>query len=336
LPATFFRSNESGGNTVHPLADKVVRGDKRAVARALTLIENDAEDKRELLRSFSAYAGRAHVVGFTGSPGVGKSTLVDQVISHLRSNGLKVGVLAVDPSSPFSGGALLGDRVRMLRHSADPGVFIRSMGSRGNLGGLGNSSREMLYVLEAYGCDVILLETVGVGQSELDVMTVADTVALVLSPGSGDHVQTAKAGIMEIADVFVVNKQELPGTDALVRELQLMLHDKRAFRENWKPPIVRTSAASGDGIAELWQAMEAHLGHLRDGGYWQLRRRQRHKAEALKLVESAFHHYLTRRAAEDEGWRNLLEQDDSPDPYETAEKILCDLPWLSRDEGTRM
>jgi LAO/AO transport system kinase len=317
---------------VHPLADKVVNGDKRAAARALTLIENDADDKRELLRSLSRFAGRAHVVGFTGSPGVGKSTLVDQVIAHLRSRGQKVGVLAVDPSSPFTGGALLGDRVRMLRHSADPDVFIRSMGSRGSLGGLAKASREMLCVFDAYGCDVILLETVGVGQSELDVMTVADTVALVLSPGAGDHVQTAKAGIMEIADVFVVNKEELPGADALVRELQLMLHDKRVFRENWQPPIVRTSAASGTGIAELWQAMEAHRAHLREGGYWQLRRKQRHKAEALKLVESAFHRYLAKRAAEDAAWRNLFEQDDALDPYETAEKILDDLPWLTCDE----
>ncbi len=313
---------------MHPIVQRVIQGDKRAIARALTLIENDDDSKRELLQGFYPYAGRAHIVGFTGSPGAGKSTLVDQVIAYLRALGKRVGVLAVDPSSPFSGGALLGDRVRMIRHSSDAGVYIRSMGSRGSLGGLGRSTREMLYALEAYGCDVILLETVGVGQSELDVMTVADTVALVLTPGSGDHVQTAKAGIMEIADVFVVNKQELPGADALVRELQLMLHDKRQFREDWKNPIVRTSATTGEGIEQLWAEMTRHYEHIRNHGYLAQRRKQRHMEETIKLVETAFAKYLRARAASDESWRSVLMDDLQADPYIASEKILRDLPWI--------
>jgi LAO/AO transport system kinase len=294
----------------------------------MTLIENESEDKRELLQGLYPYAGRAHIIGFTGSPGAGKSTTVDAVISLLRSQDKRVGVLAVDPSSPFTGGALLGDRVRMLRHSADPGVYIRSMGSRGSLGGLAKSTREMLYVLEAYGCDVILLETVGVGQSELDVMSIADSVVLVLTPGAGDHVQTAKAGIMEIADVFVVNKADLPGADALVRELQLMLREKLSKREEWTVPIVRTVATEGTGIDDIWTALTNHLAHIKEHGYWQLRRQARHKADTLRLVEAKVESYLEHRAKTDERWREILERQLHRDPYESADEIMRDLPWI--------
>jgi LAO/AO transport system kinase len=316
------------GKRVHPLAERLVRGDVRALARALTVLENDAEDKRELLQSLYPYAGRAHVVGFTGSPGAGKSTLVDSVIAHVRGLGLRVGVLAVDPSSPFSGGALLGDRVRMLRHSGDPGVYIRSMGSRGSLGGLAKSTGEMMYALEAYGCDVVLLETVGVGQAELDVMSVADTVALVLTPGAGDQVQTAKAGIMEIADVFVVNKSDLPGADAVVREIWMMLHDKRAFREDWRPPVVKASAARGEGLAEVWEAVTAHRAHIQAHGYWEARRRRRHERETLRLVEAAVREQLLRRARQDPEWRAVLADHRGLDPYQAADRLLARLPRL--------
>lgn len=318
---------------MHPLVNQIVRGDKRAVARALTVIENDRDDKRTLLQGLYPYAGRAHIVGFTGSPGAGKSTLADQVISHLRKAGKRVGVLAVDPSSPFTGGALLGDRVRMVRHSADPGVYIRSMGSRGSLGGLAKSSREMLCPLEAYGCDVILLETVGVGQSELDVMSVADTVALVLTPGAGDHVQTAKAGIMEIADTFVINKCELPGAHALVREVQLMLHDKRSFREDWKPPVVQTSATQGEGIDKLWSAIEAHRVHIVEHGFWQARRQRRHHDETLRLLESAFRTYLLQRAEGDLTWQKVLDDTAAYDPYSARDKLLQEFPWMHLPDG---
>lgn len=310
---------------MHQLASRIVAGEVRAVARALTVIENDGADKRALLKDLYPFAGRAHIVGITGAPGAGKSTLVDQLIAQLRADEVTVGVLAVDPSSPFTGGALLGDRVRMTRHSADPGVYIRSMGSRGNLGGLAATSREMLYALEAYGCDVVLLETVGVGQAELDVMSVADTVALLLTPGTGDLVQTAKAGIMEIADVFVVNKHELPGAAALVRELRLMLHERSELREDWAPPVVSVSAAQNQGLPELWSAVAAHADHLRAHGFWQTRRTARHRADTEKLLMAAFRSYVARRMADDPAWRAVLDASDI-DPYSAAEQLLRDVP----------
>lgn len=313
---------------MHPLVQRILHGDRRAVARAMTLIENQDMDKRELLQSLYPYTGHAQIIGFTGSPGAGKSTLVDQLIRYLRGQGKSIGVLAVDPSSPFTGGALLGDRVRMTAHSADPGVFIRSMGSRGGLGGLGRYSREMLYVLEAYGCDVILLETVGVGQSELDVLTVADTVGLVLTPGTGDHVQTAKAGIMEIADLFVLNKNEFPGSDALFRELQLIVKERLVHRENWMPPVARVSALGGEGIAELWKMLETHFTHLKENGFWQQRRRDRHRDQTLKLVEEYFHQYITERSKQDSEWKRVLEDTTNQDPYTCADKILQKMPWI--------
>lgn len=324
-PSPLMRT-ELGGGSVHPLAQRILAGDRRAVARALTLIENDAPDKRTLLQDLHPHAGGAHIVGFTGAPGAGKSTLVDQTIAYLRAQGLTIGVLAVDPSSPFTGGALLGDRVRMTRHSADPGVFIRSMGSRGSLGGLAAASREMLVALEAYGCHVVLLETVGVGQAELDVMSVADTVALVLTPGAGDHVQTAKAGIMEIADVFIVNKRELPGSEALVRELRLVIHERSRHRENWQSPVVAVSAVENEGIVEMWDAISTHARHLRENGFWESRRRSRHRADTEQVMLAAFRAYVRRRCDADSAWRKVLD-DPGADPYTAAAELLRDLPF---------
>ena len=312
---------------VQSLVARILAGEKRAVARAMSLIENEAAEKRELLKALYPYAGRAHLVGFTGSPGAGKSTLVDGLIRMLRQRGIRVGVLAVDPSSPFTGGALLGDRVRMTEHSADEGVYIRSVGSRGNLGGLGKSSREMLYPLEAYGLDVIILETVGVGQSELDILGVADSVALVLTPGAGDSVQTAKAGIMEIADVFVINKADFPGADTLHRELQLMIHDKRTFREHWKPPIMRTVALKEEGIALVWEALSQHRSHLNEYGFWAQRRSQRHVEDALRQVEAQFHAYLHQQKSIRQEFRDWLSAAAMADPYDAADAILTKMSW---------
>ncbi|MCL6452728.1 MAG: methylmalonyl Co-A mutase-associated GTPase MeaB [Alicyclobacillus sp.] len=314
----------------------VLRGEPRAVARALTVVENNGAEKRALLQDLYAHAGDAQMVGFTGAPGAGKSSLVDRLISLLRTQGLRVGVIAVDPSSPFSGGALLGDRVRMTRHSADPGVYIRSVGSRGSLGGLGASTREMAVVLAASGCDVVLLETVGVGQAELDVMSVADTVALVLTPGSGDAIQAAKAGIMEIADVFVVNKCDLPGADALVRELQWMLHDRRSLRENWQPPIVRTVAAQADGLERLWDAVVRHREHLAQSGFARVRQQVRHKEAVLHLLEAAFRRYLEERSRQDPEWEKILSGSgaDVLDPYAAFDELRGQLPWLSGTDRT--
>jgi LAO/AO transport system kinase len=313
---------------LHALLERIIQGDRRAVARALTIIENDGQGKEALLQSLYPYAGSAHVVGFTGSPGAGKSTLVDQVITCLRKRGQTVGVLAVDPSSPFTGGALLGDRVRMSAHSGDRGVYIRSVGSRGNLGGLSKSTREMLYALEAFGCDVILLETVGVGQSELDILTVADTNLLVLTPGAGDHVQTAKAGIMEIADIYVVNKNEIPGSNTLVRELQLMIRDKSSYREDWKPKIVRTSAPVGEGIEKMWTAVEEHLSHLKTGGYRKKRMQERHLADTIRIVEERFHQYATEVANTGEFLETVMDGEPVFNPYQSAAILLKKMPWL--------
>lgn len=313
---------------MHPLLDRIRSGDRRAVARALTILENGGADKLPLLRGLYPFIGQAHVVGVTGAPGAGKSTLVDQIIRVLRASGTQVGVLAVDPSSPFSGGALLGDRVRMAQHSGDAGVYIRSMSSRGSPGGLAQSTGEMLYALAAYGCDVILIETVGVGQAELDIMSVADTVALVLTPGSGDHVQTAKAGIMEIADVFVVNKCELPGADALLRELQLMLHERVHQRDAWTAPVVATSAVAGDGMEPLLAALDHHRRHLQDSGVWAVRHKRRRHDATLRILEGVFHRYLTRRAQADQQWQRRLDGDGDEDPYMLADRLLADLPWL--------
>lgn len=313
---------------MHPLVEKLCQGDIRAAARALTVVESDDENRRQLLESLYPMTGRAHIIGFTGPPGAGKSTLVDAMIGFLRQRSLKVGVLAVDPSSPFSGGALLGDRIRMIRHSEDSGVFIRSVGTRGDLGGLSAATGDMVHVLDAFGCDVIFLETVGVGQSELDVLTRADSVVLVLTPGTGDHIQAAKAGIMEIADIFVVNKDDLPGSDTLIREIQWMLHEKRQFRENWQPPVLRTQAVAEQGIEELWKMLVGHRQHLASSGFGEKRRCQRLEVDVERLLQLKFRNYLQYQVFSSQKWRELL-QSNVRDPYQAAEMIQEHFPGLA-------
>ena len=248
------------------LADRIRRGEARALARALSAVENRSAGAGELLAELHDPNGAALRVGITGPPGAGKSTLVDCIARHLRSDGASVGILAVDPSSPFSGGAILGDRVRMQRHHGDPGVFIRSMASRGELGGLAPAVGDALTVLEAAGRDAVLIETAGVGQSEVDVVQLAGTVAVVLTPALGDDIQAAKAGIMEIADVFVINKADQPGTDELERQILAMISLIPPGRP--KPPVLRTSATRCEGIAELVEALR-QTGHVpADPAYW--------------------------------------------------------------------
>ncbi len=251
---------------VKRLADRIRRGDARALARALSAVENRSAGAGELLAELHDPNGSALRVGITGPPGVGKSTLVDCIARHLRSDGASVGILAVDPSSPFSGGAILGDRVRMQRHHGDSGVFIRSMASRGELGGLAPAVGDALTVLEAAGRDAVLIETAGVGQSEVDVVQLAGTVAVVLTPALGDDIQAAKAGIMEIADVFVINKADQPGTDELERQILAMISLIPPGKP--KPPVLRTSATRCEGIAELVEALR-QTGHVpADPAYW--------------------------------------------------------------------
>jgi LAO/AO transport system kinase len=257
----------------------------RALARAITLVERGGPAAGTLMRRLGPRPLRAWTIGITGPPGAGKSTLVNRLISAARAAGLTVGVVAVDPSSPFSGGAILGDRVRMVGHSGDRGVFIRSMAARDSLGGLASATRDVARLLDAAGYDLILLETVGVGQSELDVVKVADTVVVIAVPGLGDAVQTLKAGILEVADLFVVNMADRPGASRTAAELQAMLQLGADRDTTWTPPIVETVAVEGRGLDELWQELERHRAHLDASGELGTRRRRRIETEVLELVD---------------------------------------------------
>src|SRR5262249_1030235 len=245
---------------VGDLVERARKADSRAVARLISLVENDSPRLREIAAALVPFTGNAQVVGLTGSPGVGKSTSTSALVTALRKDGKRVGVLAVDPSSPFSGGALLGDRVRMQDHATDDGVFIRSMASRGHLGGLSSAVPQALRVLDAAGCDVIIVETVGVGQAEVDIASLADTTVVLLAPGMGDGIQAAKAGILEVADVFVVNKADRDGADQVVRDLRYMqsLGGRHSAPGAWRPSIVKTVASRGEGIGDLRAALEKH------------------------------------------------------------------------------
>ncbi|GIH27060.1 transporter [Acrocarpospora phusangensis] len=267
------------------LADDVLAGRPRAVARAISLVENAGAGLRELIAELGTRQPyRAKVVGLTGSPGVGKSTSTGTLIEAARKRGEKVGVLAVDPSSPFTGGALLGDRVRMQEHATDSGVFIRSMATRGHLGGLAWAVPQAIRVLDAAGYDLILVETVGVGQAEVDVASLADSTIVLLAPGMGDGVQAAKAGILEIADVFVVNKADREGAQATIRELRNMVALSTA---SWRPPIVPTVAVRGEGVADVVAALDAHATYLAESGQGRKRRlaRARDEIEVIVLAE---------------------------------------------------
>ena len=264
-------------------------GQPRAVARLLSLVEDAHPRVAEIARALTPHTGRARVIGLTGPPGVGKSTSTSALLTALRAEGKRVGVLAIDPSSPFSGGALLGDRIRMTEHATDPGVFIRSMATRGHLGGLSWATPQALRVLDAAGFDVVLIETVGVGQSEVEVVSLADSTLVLLAPGMGDGIQAAKAGILEVADVFVVNKADRDGADATARDLKYMISLGRRDREgpSWRPPIVKTVAARGEGVTELVEAIDAHHAWMTEHG--ELERRRAHRAasevEAIAVAQ---------------------------------------------------
>lgn len=307
-----------GENLVGELLD----GNRRALARVISLVENDAPEKERILAQLFPHTGRAHYVGFTGAPGAGKSSLVDKFTSHVRKLGLTVGIVAIDPSSPFTGGALLGDRIRMQEHALDEGVFIRSMGTRGSLGGLARSTKQVMKVLDAFGKDLVLVETVGVGQSELDVARAADTTVVILTPASGDAIQTLKAGIMEIADIFVVNKNDLPGAQEMVRDINAMLD--LAPKRDWRPPVVATNALAGEGIDELYSAVEKHWQFLKQDGRGEQLRQERLQQEVLETAVGELREQLFRGLAVEPELQDLLNRvgQREIDPYTAAKEVL--------------
>src|SRR5215204_1463792 len=279
------------------LAEGVRNGDKRALARAITLVENADPIAYELVAELYPETGRAYAIGVTGPPGVGKSSLISALVRHVREQERTIGVISVDPSSPFTHGALLGDRIRLSDHFLDPGVFIRSMGTRGHLGGLAEATLQAALLLDAAGKDLVLLETVGAGQSEVEVIGIADTVLLVLMPGSGDSVQALKAGIMEIPDVIAVNKSDHPAARTMVNEVRQVLSLDR--ERAWKVPIVLTEAVRADGVPELWEAVERHREHLESEGLLEERRRRNLAAEVFAVASARAKQHLESAVADD-------------------------------------
>jgi LAO/AO transport system kinase len=292
--------------TRETLAAGVRAGDTRALARAITLVENSEPLAYEVVRDLYPETGRAYTIGVTGPPGVGKSTLISALVRHVREQGMSVGVISVDPSSPFTHGALLGDRIRLADHFLDPGVFIRSMGTRGHLGGLAESSLQAMLVLDAAGKDVIFLETVGAGQSEVEVIGVADTVLLVLMPGSGDSVQALKAGIMEIPDVIAINKSDHPAAKTMLNEVRSIL--ALDLEREWKPPIILTEAMRSENVEKLWGEVERHRAYLEEHGGLEERRRRNLAGEVFAVASARAKTHLEHAVRDDPELRRLLDE----------------------------
>ncbi|MEH0845435.1 methylmalonyl Co-A mutase-associated GTPase MeaB [Micromonospora sp. CPCC 205711] len=308
------------------LVARAREGDPRAVARLITLVESGDEVLPQVAAALAPYAGQAQVVGLTGSPGVGKSTTTNELVRALRARGHRVGVLAIDPSSPFTGGAILGDRVRMQDHATDPGVYIRSMSSRGHLGGLSAATPQAVRVLEGAGCDVVLVETVGVGQAEVEVASLADTTLVLLAPGMGDAIQAVKAGILEIADVFVVNKADRDGADATVRDIQGMIALGERGPGEWRPQVIRAIAARAEGIDDIAAAIDKHRGWLEQ--HDELRRRR--EARAAAEIEAIALGALRARIGSLRDGTELTTlaakvAEGALDPYAAADELLAQL-----------
>lgn len=305
------------------LLEKFRAGEFRALARMISILENETGDRDKLMRQLYPRTGRAYILGVTGSPGTGKSSLVDCLTALLRKRDQQVAIVAVDPTSPFTGGALLGDRIRMQEHAVDQGVFIRSMATRGSLGGLARTTKEVIKAIDAFGFEWIIVETVGVGQAELDIINVSDTTVVVLTPGAGDAVQTIKAGIMEIADVFAVNKGDLPGADKVALEVEMML-DLQVNRMAWRPPVVQTSAINRSGMEDLLNAIEKHRSYLMEKGKFQKKRRSRLRVETLEILDHQWQQLVRHEIKLSEKVNKLLESVEygECDPYTTASSIL--------------
>ena len=308
--------------TRETLAAGVRSGDRRALARAISLVENRDPLAYDVVADLYPQTGNAYAVGLTGPPGVGKSSLISSLVRHVRERETSVGVVSVDPSSPFSQGALLGDRIRLSDHFLDPGVFIRSMGTRGHLGGLAEATLQALLVLDAAGKELVFLETVGTGQSEVEIIGIADTVLLVLMPGSGDSVQALKAGIMEIPDVIAINKMDHPAAKTMLNEVRSILSLERD--RDWRPPIVLTEAVRGENVPELWEKIEAHRTYLVDSGQLEERRRRHLAGEVFSVASARAKQHLEDAVADDPELRRLLDevQRRELDPLTAVREIL--------------
>ena len=308
---------------MNDLTARVLKGDPRAIARLITYAENTTAQATMAMKEIHVHTGHAHVVGITGVMGCGKSTLICELTEKFRQRGLTVGIVAIDPTSPFSGGALLGDRVRMMKLAMDEGVFIRSMGTRGMLGGLTSAVYDVVEILDASGKDVVIVETVGVGQAEVDVIKIADTTLVVLVPGLGDSIQAIKAGIMEIADMYVINKADLPGVDQTVAEIESLV-DISFMGSERKPPVLTTIATEGKGISRLLEEIEAHKDFLKKTHALEKHRRMRYEAELIEIIRKRLMNFIFDESRFKDTVESLIDQiaEKKVDPYSAADDIL--------------
>jgi len=309
-------------NSLEELIKSMISGDRRALGKIITLMENDSSSSAYIIPKIHNLTGKAHIVGITGPPGSGKSSIVDKLISYYRDEGQKVGVIAIDPTSPFTGGAILGDRIRMKKHYTDKDVFIRSMATRGNLGGLSEATGNTIKALDAFGKDVIIIETVGAGQIEVDIVKVADTVVVVSVPSMGDSVQTLKAGIMEIGDIFAVNKADIEGVEKCIMEIRMML-ELSEKKGGWNPPIIKTFGNKDDGANELYKSIKNHHSYLIESGHHEKKRIMREKTELVNLLQSLFVKNLYNTVGEkemEELAKKIAKRE--KDPYMIIEELI--------------